>query len=752
MSHETEFDLFLDESGSFYENSYNLTERAAEAARKKKFPSQLAGVLAPCGTLTENAADEILNSCCAQAGWPLPSIVHMKEYVEDAHRRGMDADFRRRYNVFIRELIKQLRARNWQPVLLVNLEGVSYGNMLQTYPNMVAELFLRACRQKQKEGLKKVSINLKCASVQIQIPSKFQMPNSFYLWRLRECQSLTAVRKGYAPESSKWRLGSFELKDARKSKTIQICDVLTHSSHDGFSWCNSDTKALFKSALGKYCWTMVIREALERAEQLIEDRSLGLALITLSERLAFEDDQTFILEEVRRQLARVLDDLAPISTSVRNSQLGITLSQLEQLITLQRDLDLGIKLARWLLRKVEAPLRERLRERAHELDWFTYALHLWALTACNHKGALIDAKEEVAGIERLLPSLAGQWEHLTLLTEGLIARAVQQTDCFEFAEASAQMESIAERYEHLAKLFSGSLPDQFQQEIHSDLRAKALGTWLQSEILDGFKNNERLASARRLSDAAISEFHNRIDKERQYQYRCQLETLAGNFATAREFLAWSLHAPASHSAIADAIQRLAHEPVEQGFALMHWLRLGSALLLAESFEAVEEAKQFQAALERSILLDSSWCMGRYANYPAHSILRRLAVIQAVQSRDEQALQSLATLRRLAPVESGHIVLCTILLAAQAELAALFWDRKQETARRLVYAPDGDEPGIKQLTALISSRAQRLFPGVIRLADTFATRIDDVLGMNEGTASAGRSQRTQLLELGQLVRY
>lgn len=498
--------------------------------------------------------------------------------------------------------------------------------MLQTYPNMVAELFLRSCRQKQKEGLKQVSMNLKCAAVQIQIPSKRQLPNSFYLWRLRESQSLSAVRQGYAPEASKWRLGSFELQDARKSRAMQICDVLTHSSHDGFGWCNAATKALFKSALGGYCWTMVIREALERVNQLIEERSPGLALVTLSERFVFEDDRTALLEEARSQLTRVLDDLASISTPVRDSQLVITLSQLEQLITLQRDLAPGLKLARWLRRDVEAPLRERLCERARELDWFAYALHLWALTACNHKGTLVEAKEEVAGIELLLPSLAGQWEHFTLLTEGLIARAVHQTDCFEFAEASAQMESIAERYEQLAKLFSNSLPDHFEQEIHSDLRAKALGTWLQSEILDGFANNGRLASATRLSDAAISEFHGRSDKERQYQYRCHLETLSGNFVPAREFLAQSLHAPSSQASIADAIQELADEPVEQGFALMHWMRLGAALLLAAGLVAVEEAKQFRVALERSNLLDSSWCTGQRINYPAHSILRRLAVI------------------------------------------------------------------------------------------------------------------------------
>jgi len=120
------FDLFIDESGTFYENSYDPTELAALTAESgKKFPSQLAGVLTPSGEFTEAEAEKILKECHAQAGWPLPRVVHMKDAVEEAKSRGQIPQFRREYNRLIIELLRQLQTRGWRPVLLINREGVS---------------------------------------------------------------------------------------------------------------------------------------------------------------------------------------------------------------------------------------------------------------------------------------------------------------------------------------------------------------------------------------------------------------------------------------------------------------------------------------------------------------------------------------------------------------------------------------------------------------------------------------------------
>jgi tetratricopeptide (TPR) repeat protein len=342
--------------------------------------------------------------------------------------------------------------------------------------------------------------------------------------------------------------------------------------------------------------------------------------------------------------------------------------------------------------------------------------------------------------------LAGRWEHFTLLTEGLIARAVHLTDCFEFARASEEMRLIAERYEALANAFSDGYPELYPKGIHSDLRAKALGTWLQSEMLSAHPAGECLPRARRLSEAAAAEFKDEDDKQRQYQYRCQLETLAGEFAVAREFLGRSLSADPSHAAIAAAIGELADEPVQQGFALMHWLRLGSATLLAGE-PAAHEARDFAEALETSNLAECSWCTGQHTFYPAHNILWRLATIYAAQGKYDGALRCVDVLHRLEPLKEKKVVLGALLLAAQAETAALLWESRPEAALKLLTSEEREQPGVKKLTSLLRSQTVDHFPGLTRLMESFASGVDDALGQ-EGAAE----RRKKLLALGQLVCY
>src|SRR5689334_2347733 len=138
MTQESVFDLFLDESGKFYENSYEPDEVRAATDKGKKFYSQLAGLLAPADEFTDDAAEEILKKAFAKARWTLPRVVHMEKIVKVAAAQNRVALFKRGYNELIKELLRRLKVKGWQPVLLVNREGVSYGGMSQTYPSLVA--------------------------------------------------------------------------------------------------------------------------------------------------------------------------------------------------------------------------------------------------------------------------------------------------------------------------------------------------------------------------------------------------------------------------------------------------------------------------------------------------------------------------------------------------------------------------------------------------------------------------------------
>lgn len=45
------------------------------------------------------------------------------------------------------------------------------------------------------------------------------------------------------------------------------------------------------------------------------------------------------------------------------------------------------------------------------------------------------------------------------------------------------MELVAGHYEKLGSLFSSAMSEVFTSSVRSDMRGKALGTWLQSELL-----------------------------------------------------------------------------------------------------------------------------------------------------------------------------------------------------------------------------------------------------------------------------
>src|SRR5262249_9646911 len=157
------------------------------------------------------------------------------------------------------------------------------------------------------------------------------------------------------------------------------------------------------------------------------------------------------------------------------------------------------------------------------------------------------------------------------------------------------------------------------------------------------------------------EFPAEAEKRRQYQYRCQIETAAGDWAEARRYLALALGAEGTgHAALCDAVRRQGEvAPFVQGFALLHWLRLGATALLAGAAEGGDFLKAAAGGV-----LDWPWCKGEAgADYPAPGVLRRVAVVRAARGEPGPTL---AALRRLGEMlRDGPAVLYAVLLAAQA---------------------------------------------------------------------------------------
>jgi hypothetical protein len=750
-----QYDLYLDESGNFTETSISPSRQQQMGGDSQKFPSQIAGLLVPREDIKADT-ETILQAFKSAAHLPSSKVIHATDIF------GHD------YYLLVETVLKGIQTHhNWQPVRLVNEEKVPYGGKVPNYTNMIAELVLRIAQKKSRiNSQAQIKIRLICARYMFerQTGVKSSIIEEEYLKRIDEYLGFTAVRRGIPRERLNWEVDALILDSARTRPELQICDVVSNASHgkgSNFPKLKGQPKLakLLADAFGDYNQTMVIEDLLDRVDTLVKEYSYGLALITLVESLIEPKDgnneNIDLREKATQRLDLILDRLIKVGVRGRDPQLAVLVSWLDQIIGQQRLPEKGYDLAKWLQRFIATPLRKKFTDNAPDesltLDWFEYSLQRWALTAANHRGALIKAATEVQAMKQLELSLATQWERASLLMEGFIVQAVHLTDCFDFESASSRMKIIAESLKSHSKLLNEHLIKNLPDQIHFDLRAKALGTLVQSETLACLTKLRlsRLNQARAYSDEAIVEFSSIYDRIRQYQYRCHLETVGGNFDEARQYLSRSVSVTASpnlnHAEITRSIENLADSWI-QGFALLHWLRLGAAI----SLYGMESRRQdVWHALDNSNLLDSHWCKGKNLDYPVHSILRYVALIQAIRNNREQALAALNRLREIDPISSEYLVLGTILLAAQTELAALFWENDEKLARDLI---DNNNPGLygaKQLLLQMKEKSANELPHMWAALEPWMQKIAEISadnGISPGQVKA------KLLKLSRMIGY
>jgi hypothetical protein len=100
------------------------------------------------------------------------------------------------------------------------------------------------------------------------------------------------------------------------------------------------------------------------------------------------------------------------------------------------------------------------------------------------------------------------------------------------------------------------------------------------------------------------------------------------------------------------------------------------------------------------------------DYPAHGILRRVAVVRGLRGEGGPAREAL---RRLAQLLSGEqadrVVLQTVRLAAHAETAATLATRQTKVVRRMLDSGDADCPGLLQLLAFLEAEAAGNLTGI-----------------------------------------
>ncbi|MGY6528532.1 MAG: DUF3800 domain-containing protein [Cyanobacterium sp.] len=649
----TTFHFYFDESGNFdLDNPQH---------------DQIVGILVydPNNRANPNTLHDTARTILAESY----ELAYERSLPLEIHGTQMRCD--NQYHIFVQCLLDTLNtdaniSKTWQSIRIVNKERIVYEDNNENYLYIIAELVLKIVQQKDKEGFKDINLYL--------YPASRFVRNQQYEEKIENILRFLQARQENIID---FRLRRVQQRPAGNHRLLQIADVLSNASYNNYNRCvnNPLTKDKLEAIFKDYNFTLIVPLFSKRVEILLEEQSYALALrFTLLE-INSENNG----HKAKEFLTQIINKLVELPSSERNAHLNYLITWLEQEINQKRDSENGYKLANKINKHIYANLREKLSEKNEQksIIWFEYNLHFWALTACNHSGKLFKGSQEAEILDQLKSELYQQVEHLSLLMEGLIAQAVHYTDCFEFDKAIERTQFVIDFYDYffgdeMQQFFTEIVDDrENNNSIKSDLRAKGYGTCLQAQAYKCLQNNnpQLLATAREYSDKAINEFVALNDKQRQYQYRSQLETVGGDFSASRQYLAKSLDLNEDSSYL-DIMQHLRQLDINnQAFPLLHLFRLGYGSYFHSNHT---EWNKFQEALQQSRLLINPWFVTTPPEYyPIHSILRRVASFGLIMKDKNLAQQALGKLNNLQPIQKSPIF-GLIQIATYLEYAGLIW--------------------------------------------------------------------------------
>ncbi len=657
------YDVFLDESGLFLEASSDLAESDKYSATAgRKFASQIAGFVCREGVMTSGNANSILRASCTAAGI---------EYAPRFHANEHGAKLR--FGTLVETMCNNLRTKNAKLIRLVNTEGVSFGDRVATYCNILAELLVRVCQWLESDGDPQVSLNVYTAKVVVRDDEETGLEfieRTVYLARIQELFGRVAAANGFNSTKFRWNVLDVHPRSAREDRRLQLADLISYSSHDDFRPLRNHEQALstIRTALTGSDWTFSCDDAIARSRELLNRESYAAALIALAERANIVGVEPRSVDKYLLMSNEIALSLARLPPSTQKPHFQIISGWLNQVAEHRNDLDSSLRCIRWM----QKVLCEKSLSDNWPIDWLMLLTDTQALTACNHDANTLQGREFSDRIDANVPRIASRWEYADDIMFSYIVKAVHANDCFDHRNAANQMASVVGYYESLDGFFADAFKGVFPEKVLSDQRARALGTQLQSEMALLLAGTGDVRRCRELSDKALSEFAHDGDRLRQCQYRCELETIAGDWSSARGWLARSLGlSDPSHLSLATCLAEMPDTSFGKAFSILHWSRIGAMSAVGGDNS---ELRDFMDALGRFKLQHTPWCtgvpcVGPMAVYPVHGILRHLSV-SASASRDwNLTVEFLGNLKRVVEAKPRP-VFQMLQIAANLQCAGL----------------------------------------------------------------------------------
>jgi hypothetical protein len=541
-----------------------------------------------------------------------------------------------------------LRRRGWRTFVISHISRRTLIDDATTYVCVFAEGITRLLhRMPNSLTSAKILAAARSASVQGESFRRLIEPSEY---RQRLSERLAVEEARLSEHGARRRIGhELALGNARSDPRLMIADLICFALGNVANvpvQCRDSIRRDLESHRIE-----VFRAGVERVEQFVESGYHGLALLELAT-FAMGDE---VPSWIKERMASFNRDLAGLNPVALDRAFEVPLQHVEHLLEHSRDTSECRRLCDLLetsfLNRVGSALAQHERDR---LEWVRARLHRTRLAAFNHEGALQEAAAESEKIEALAWRLGDRFEHLPLLIESQVLRAVHLANAYDFVASAELTKSLGDWLSSVLELLADSPLGGARGRLGSELLGKIAGTRLQSLILRGRTDPACYSVARDLSTLALAQFERADDRRRQYGYLAQLETDAGQLEAARAALGMALQGAAlTPEALAKACSG---EP----FMAMHFVRLWEAHARAGDRHHAEEFRVAwgQAALGE----DDAW--SATLRHPALVVLWKWGSALCATDRPQPALAVLDRTSGLCESLEGRPTLASIALAAQ----------------------------------------------------------------------------------------
>ncbi len=350
-----------------------------------------------------------------------------------------------------------------------------------------------------------------------------------YRKRLEEKMAVEKAKAGFE-DITRSRV-TLRLADDKRNTVLVVCDYVCNFRYtnparafsvtveeDGRSLTVRDAlKPLYRQ---EYIFSLFHTREDDHVLRMVEDgfyadalfESMSGMMTPANQNLVWESFLKNRREEIHRQLASLSGYIGVLVSSRENDEL-----------------------AGKVLKQAEA-LHNFLMEQHKEDLWFYLDVQLYDL-------ALLDYREDYGAMEELFAELEPMIAEFTAKTLDMDFLLIYYTRKAVFLQNQFRYEEsilVCDQMELLVSMMEEALQHndllQLSGNARCDRLGKILGTRLQAQIVQCMLGKLPYEEALETSERAMEQFTFASDLKRQYQYRAQLEAVAGHFESALSYM------------------------------------------------------------------------------------------------------------------------------------------------------------------------------------------------------------------------